>query len=91
MTRKEREFDRTSLQNNLPEMFLLPWNRLTHSLLPLKSHLVIDLSIKSSILIFCMNELKYFEDRVTNSSESETALFPAKKGQNPPLIFPIFK
>ena len=55
MTRKEREFDAlifgTSLQNNLPEMFLLPWNRLTHSLLPLKSHLVIDLSIKSTILI----------------------------------------
>ena len=66
MTRKEREFDAlifgTSLQNNLPEMFLLPWNRLTHSLLPLKSHLVIDLSIKSTILIFCMNDLKYFEE-----------------------------
>ena len=28
---------------------------------------------------------------MTNSSESETALFPAKKGQNPPLIFPILK
>ena len=29
--------------------------------------------------------------RVTNSSESETALFPAKKVQNPPPIFPIKK
>ena len=28
---------------------------------------------------------------MTNSSESETAHFPAKKGQNPPLIFPILK
>ena len=28
---------------------------------------------------------------MANTSESETALFPAKKGQKPPPIFPIKK